>query len=330
MAPQPRSGSMQQNHLGGEGLLNGLLRDIGERRLIELVSSYFETQEEDCAVVELGGECLLLTSDMLHEKSDFPPQMTPYQMGWSLVAVNLSDIAAMGGEPLFMVDAIGVPPEFSVESFKELLSGIHSCALRFGLGVLGGDLDAHDEITLTGFVLGVAREGRVIRRSGAKVGDLLCITGYLGSAGGGLRLIEREKDVDLSDPLVKALFEPVPRVKEGLKLSGSGFVTSMTDISDGLSVSLADLSRASHVGFEIDWERIPVRSELFKVVEDADDLRSLLLSAGGDYELLFTVMPEGVNELRQVVDFTVIGRVVEKNAGERVVPSGYDHFKVEG
>ena len=143
-------------------------------------------------------------------------------------------------------------------------------------------------------------------------------------------MIEREKDVDLSDPLVKALFEPVPRVKEGLKLSGSGFVTSMTDISDGLSVSLADLSRASHVGFEIDWERIPVRSELFKVVEDTDDLRSLLLSAGGDYELLFTVMPEGVNELRQVVDFTVIGRVVEKNAGERVVPSGYDHFKVEG
>ncbi len=308
---------MQPHHLRGERLLNGLLRDIGERRLIELVSSYFKCEEEDCAIVEFGTEYLLITSDMLHQQTDFPHQMTPYQMGWSLVAVNLSDIAAMGGTPLFMVNALGLPGDFKIEAFEELLSGINSCASRFGLKIIGGDLDSHEEITLTGTVIGTSNKGKIVRRSGARIGDLVCVTGHLGSAGGGLRLLKEDKDFDRSNPLVKALLEPMPRVEEGLMLSGSGSVTSMTDISDGLSVSLSDLSRASGVGFRIEEEKIPVYS---------DDLLEFAWSAGGDYELLFTVMPEGIDELERIVDFTVIGSVVAKGAGDEILSSGYDLF----
>ncbi|MHC1595293.1 MAG: thiamine-phosphate kinase [Candidatus Syntropharchaeales archaeon] len=298
--------------------MNGLLRDAGERGLIELVSSYFECEEEDCAIVKFGGEYLLISSDMLHQKTDFPPQTTPYQMGWSLVAVNLSDIAAMGGKPLFMVNALGLPGDFKIEAFEELLSGINACASRFGVRVIGGDLDSHEEVTLTGTVIGISNEGQIVRRSGARVGDLVCVTGNLGSAGGGLRLLENEKDFDRSNPLVKALLEPMPRVEEGLMLSGSGSVTSMTDISDGLSVSLADLARASRVGFKIEEERIPVYS---------DELLALAWSAGGDYELLFTVVPEKIDELERIVDFTVIGSAVEEGAGDKLSPLGYDHFR---
>ncbi|OFV67891.1 MAG: thiamine-monophosphate kinase [Candidatus Syntrophoarchaeum caldarius] len=298
--------------------MSELLRDAGERRLIELVSSYFDCEEEDCAVVEIQGAQILISSDMLHQKTDFPAQMTPYQMGWSLVAVNLSDIAAMGAKPLYFLSALGLPSDFELESFKELISGIESCTSRFGVEVIGGDLDSHDEITLTGTVIGTPGDGKIVRRSGASIGDLVCVTGYLGSAGGGLRLLKEDENLDQTNPLVKALLEPFPRVEEGLILSNSGYVTSMTDISDGLLVSLSDLSRASGISFKIDEEKIPVYS---------DDLLEFAWSAGGDYELLFTVRREKIDELEELVDFTVIGSVVAKGAGDRLSPLGYDHFR---
>lgn len=301
---------------------------IGERDLIRRISVILGGLEnDDCAVIDAGERYLVASTDMLHQKTDFPDIMNPWQMGWMAVAVNLSDIAAMGAEPAGVLIAAGLPPEADQYFIDELFSGFGDCAALYGTRILGGDTDSHLELTITGTSLGFVEKELILRRRGARAGDLLCTTGSLGAAGGGLWAWQN----GAKSELITSLLEPEPRLKEGRALAKSGSVTAMMDNSDGLALSLSDLSEVSGVGFLVYQDKLPLAPGLVEMVgqENAIDMA---LSAGGDYELVFTLRSSGLEAARRACDLTVIGEVVEEGiwmerAGERrrIEGKGYEH-----
>ncbi len=314
--------------------------ELSERELVEVIADLLSKPhnnvivgagEDDCAVLDIGGEeYLVATTDMLHRKTDFPQEMTGWQIGWMSVAVNLSDLASKGARPVGVLMAMGIPPDTELEFLKEIVRGMDDCTHRFGTEVIGGDTDSHNELTMTGTALGLVKKERLIRRRGAKLGDLVCVTGHLGTAGAALMALN--SGIQVSDEILNALFEPVPRIKEGIALAGSGAVTSMMDISDGLALSLHDMKRVSGVGFKIYESKLPILPE----VRNSFQGRKLLEAAiytGGDFELLFTVLPDKIGKARKACPITVIGEVIESGIYlekdgelEELSPRGYEHF----
>ena len=301
---------------------------IGERDLIRRISVILGgVENDDCAVIDVGERYLVASTDMLHRRTDFPDIMNPWQMGWMTVAVNLSDIAAMGAEPAGVLIAAGLPPEADGYFIDELFSGFAECAALYGTRILGGDTDSHRELTITGTSLGFVEKELILRRRGARVGDLLCITGSLGAAGGGLWAWQK----GVESELVTSLLEPEPRLREGRALAKSGSVTAMMDNSDGLALSLSDLSEVSGVGFLVHQDKIPLAPGLAEMVGEENALE-MAMSAGGDFELVFTLCPSGLEAARKACDLTVIGEVVEEGlwmerAGQKreIVGKGYEH-----
>ncbi len=334
---------------------------IGERALITRLTEIFKSPagkevlegagSDDCAVLDLGGEdCLVISTDMLHRTTDFPEGMSPWQMGWMSAAVNFSDIAAMGGKPLGILTAIGMPAETEISFVEELAKGIRACAEFCETTVIGGDIDTHEELTITGTVLGRMKKNQLLRRSGAKPGDLVCVTGYAGSAGAALEVLqskhrgfekageqnnsqageqkneqgnkqgnEQGNEKKASETLIKSLLEPVPRTKEAQKLAASGSVTSMMDTSDGLAMSLHDLAQAGRIGFKIRENSLPVLPEVRDFAStsenDPEKLLELALYTGGDFELLFTVDPEQIKKVQNICKLSIIGECTEYEKG---------------
>lgn len=264
---------------------------MDDRALLEIIRPICgtDTCSDDCAILTLPCGTLVTSTDMLHERSDFPAGMTNWQIGWMSVAVTLSDIAAMGAEPLQMVLAIGLDTE---ERLAEIVQGAQACCEAFGAIYAGGDLDAHTELTIVSTGLGIIRDGKPVRRNGAKPGDIICVTGTLGRAILGLSGNNR---------FWKDLCEPQPRIREGtlVRLIGA---TAMMDISDGLALSLYDIAAESSVGMEISSGMIPLP-------EGADQglARDAALYGGGDFELLFFIPEEKLKNL--TIPVSRIGRV---------------------
>ncbi len=316
------------------------IREINERVLIEHIAGLLTKPgqntivgagDDDCAVLDIGGDdYLLATTDMLHRKTDFPEQMSGWQIGWMSVAVNLSDLASKGAKPLGILMAIGIPPDTELDLLDEIIKGMDTCARSFGTQVIGGDMDSHEELTMTGTALGLVNKDLLIKRSGANPGDLVCVTGNLGTAGAALILMQ--KNINAGQQILKGLFEPIPRINEGMALAKTRAVTSMMDISDGLSLSLHDLAKASGVGFKISEDMLPVLPDVKNLLE-GDELLQAVVFTGGDFELLFTVPPDKINEARNACSFTVIGEVIKNgifiersNGIEELKGLGFSHF----
>jgi len=290
-----------------------------EREVLRLLAQRLAVGD-DCAVIPFGETNLLLTTDMLHRMTDFPQGTTAYTIGWRAAAVSLSDIAAMGGRPLGLVVALGAP-EFSQNFIEELLAGLEGCCRSVGAELLGGDLDRHQELTLVSTALG--RAGRPVLRSGAKVGELVCVTHPLGRTAAALKLFELG-EVERANEL----FRLTPRIGEGLELAP--YAGAMIDVSDGLVRSLHQLAEASGVGFEVEYEKIPVLPEVGELAAHEEDRREMALYTGEDFELLFTVPPERLEAVQQAIDCTVIGRTVSDRRvllkeGEELSDRGYEH-----
>ena len=313
--------------------------ELGERAIVERIREILGNSEigDDCGIIRIGNEILVVTSDMLHRKTDFPPQMSGYQIGWMSAAASLSDIAAMGATPVGILFAIGLPVETEVGFLDEMIRGISACADQASTTVIGGDVDSHDELTIVGTALGCVNQEKILYRKGARENDLLCVTGSLGSAGAALSLLKdgRRSPVEIS----RKLFEPVPRIREGRILAESRVVSSAMDISDGLAASLYELSRANEgIGFRIYAEKIPTDPELSQILNPEEILETSLYE-GGDLELLFTVPREEIKTLHGEIEFTVIGEVTKRGIiivkttpdGRRYVEPlserGYEHLK---
>jgi thiamine-monophosphate kinase len=295
--------------------------------------------EDDCAVLDIGGEdYLLVTTDMLHRKTDFMPQMTGWQIGWMSVAVNLSDLASKGAKPLGIVMAMGIPPDAEFDFLEGIARGMDDCASRFGTQIIGGDTDSHDELTMAGTALGLVKKELLIRRNGAKEGDIVCVTGNLGTAGAALLALKTPylntgtNKKSVNEEILKALFEPVPRIKEGIALAESRAVTSMMDISDGLALSLHDLTKASGVGFRVYENKLPVLPYVRRLLK-GEELLDAVVYTGGDFELLFTVAKDKLEKARKACPLTVIGEVIGEGVFieregrlEELKAKGYEHF----
>lgn len=322
------------------------LSDVGERaairRIFQHLSKGFTTVPigDDCAAIDISQtDYLLVTTDMISQATHIPKGMTPYQIGWFLVAINLSDIAAKGGTPLGLVLSFGLPRNTSEKFLTDLTRGADACATRYGTTIVGGDTKETSEITLCGTAFGTVKKEEFMPRKGIRPGNIVAVTGTLGKAGAGYLAV---KENIPGNALRKPLFEPVPRLKEGLVLAQQHGVTSCMDLSDGLSSSLYQLQEINNVGFEISSEMLPVASEISLVKKKKPhlDVSRLVLHFGGDYELLLTLPPELFEKTKTVLqqwgaDLFMIGKVTRKKTillveGKKktiLENKGYEHFK---
>lgn len=318
------------------------LGTLGERETIRLIERIIQSDAtigpgDDCAAIDLGDKYLLITTDMMATKSHIPKGMGPYDIGWSIIAVNLSDIAAMGGRPLGLVTAIGITRGHPIDFIEQMADGMNDCARRFGTSIVGGDTKEHDDLVLCGTAFGeVAKDGILLRR-GASAGDLIAVSGVLGKAGAGFHSLKRNLGLKEAEDALK---RPWPRVREGMALSKSGIVTSCMDISDGLSASVFELSRNSGMTYEIDYEKIPKAKEVDMAFHDLERQKDLVLNFGDDFELIFTVKRGAEEQLDKLAKecgcpLTVIGKVtsgeenilIDGGKREKLENLGYEHFR---
>ncbi len=271
---------------------------------------------DDCAVVRFGEKNLVLTTDCLHEKTDFPRGIEPEEIGHLTLAVNLSDLASCGAKPLFFLYTITLTDDDEV-FFGRILKGMKELADRYEVAIVGGDTDFGDELHLSGFAVGEAE--KFVTRCGAKVGDKVCVTGLLGKAQLSLeQLLSGMKRDEIAYP--EALFKPEPKVEEGIKLAEH--VNAMTDVSDSLAISLNQIAESSGVGIEIYEDRIPLDHLLDYV--DYYKALELFLYSGGDYELVYTSEECEHIEIGRVVKGRGVW-LVRGDERERIEFRGYYH-----
>lgn len=305
--------------------------------------------DDAALLVPPPGEVLAVTSDTLVAGRHFPADATPYDIGWKSLAVNLSDLAAMGASPLGVTLALTLPvaDDAWLAAFAE---GFFALADGHGVPLVGGDT-TRGPLSITVTALGSVPAEQTLRRDGARAGDLVCVSGHLGDAGLGLALALGHDAAALGDlpPLHRShalarLHRPTPRLAAGLALRG--LASAAMDVSDGLAQDLGHLLAASGgLGAELALEQLPLSPALHFLAGESEVLQqqalSWALSAGDDYELLFTLPPEREAELRMLatrlaLPLTVIGRITP-DAGlrltwsgspwEHALPGGYDHFR---
>jgi thiamine-monophosphate kinase len=312
------------------------LKDVGERALIDRIIGNIRGSPhlgpgDDAACIDVNGLKIVLCTDIVTFERHLAKGMTMEEFGWLAAAVNFSDIASMGARPIGILAAVSLPPGTDEEDLYDIMKGIDRCAGRCGADVLGGDTKS-GQGAVCGTAVGVC-ERRVLTRGGARPGDLVAVTGGLGSAGAGW--YAALNGIDDEDAL-RAVKLPMPRVTEGIALSKNDIATSCMDISDGLSTTAAAICRSSGVGMEIVWERLPKGKGVGNICKRLDiSERHIMLNCGGEYELMFTFPEERLDILRSSgVDASVIGKVTEGDRAELMIngrrepmeDEGYEHF----
>lgn len=296
---------------------------------------------DDGAVLDVPARsCLVAAIDTLVEGVHFPSGTAGAYVGHRALAVNLSDIAAMGAEPAWATLSLSIPAADEVW-LEEFARGFYELADRHGVSLVGGDT-VRGPLVVTVSILGLVSESGWLSRAGARSGDLIYVSGSPGEAAAGLEILQAGKRrADRTDPesrLIDRFLLPEPRVQLGLALGG--LASAAIDVSDGLAVDLGRLCSASSCGACIELESLPVATAL-RARYAADRCEQLVLGGGDDYELLFTVPPANVDKLqaatRNMAQCRQIGRIVEGKEltftrhGEPtpVRPSGFDHFATQ-
>jgi thiamine-monophosphate kinase len=298
---------------------------------------------DDCAVLPKDSTTdLVLTTDLLVEDIDFRLDWSkPEFIGHKALAVSLSDVAAMGARPVWSMVSIGVPEKIWKTDFVDgFYAGYLNLAKQIGVELIGGDVSkTPDKIVVDSIAAGEVMKGNAVLRAGAEVGDLIFVTGELGGAALGLKLLEggeRFEKSDLKNLLLRQL-APTPQSAIGQILGAKNLVSAMIDLSDGLSSDLAHLCRASQTGAKIFAEKIPVESKILDFKGEFDQT-SFALHGGEDFELLFTVEPKKKFQLakelknRQIShlgEITANVEIIELIDGQKTLilePEGFRHF----
>ena len=342
-----------------------LVKDVGEFRLIEMLAEVLGTDPagrdvvrdeagfelkksigDDAAVWKGPAATTVMTSDTMVDGVHFNLDHTGWSdLGWKAMAVNLSDVAAMGCAPLYSTVTLGLKAELPVDGLKDMYRGMAEACRLHGGSIVGGDVVRSPTffvaVTMTGSAAPsekrAAGSAPLLARDRASVGDVVAVTGSLGCSRGGLRMLLEGLcfDADVEAHLGDTHNRPTPRVAEGLQLARHG-VKAAIDVSDGLVDDLGKLCQASGVGARIVSDRVPVDAFLRRAYRD--DWLTFALSGGEDYELLFTADRNAMEQVTSTLDVpaTVIGEIVDRSLGVTVVDvsgavvpaatAGWDHF----
>lgn len=316
------------------------ISSLGEFGLIDRLSAGFENRQagsligigDDAAAIALPeGEILLSSCDMLVEGIHFNLAYMPlHLLGYKAVAVNLSDIAAMNGIPRQILVSIGISNRFSVEAVDAIYDGIRKACEEYRVDLVGGDTcSSRSGLVLSITALGSQKKDRIVQRSGASNGELICVSGDLGAAYMGLQLLEREHKVFEVNPdmqpelpedqayLIQRQLKPEARTDIVYELAEKGIIpTSMIDVSDGLASELLHLAKNSQCGLEVFEEKIPVEN-LTRLAASDFGLSPITcaMNGGEDYELLFTVKQADFEKVSKIDDVSIIGVVREQSRG---------------
>lgn len=334
---------------------NQKLEDLGEFGLIERLKAKLKSNDptvavsigDDAAALKLTEDKLtLITTDMLIEGVHFSrANFTPFQIGWKAMAVNVSDIAAMGGKPQWAVISLGLSSSLSSDYIDHLYDGMKALGEKAGgIVLVGGDTTSCRDLIISIALLGSVEPELLTLRSGARAGDYLAITGTVGDSALGLELLGRSSSrLPLSlrnscEELIKKHLQPLPRLEEAGRIVKSKLATAMIDVSDGLAGEAKRIAEASGVGIRIFQDKIPVSYSLLQICAHLclDPLK-FALEGGEDYELLFTFSPEQQEEVEAGWGASIIGQVVSESEGIKLIDrsgkvqdmpgQGYDHFK---
>jgi thiamine-monophosphate kinase len=307
--------------LGEFGLIEHLTKDLEKRQ-----ESTLKAVGDDAAVIDFGSQCQVVTTDMLVEGIHFDLMYTPLKhLGYKSVIVNISDVYAMNAVPRQITVSVAISGKFSVEALEQFYDGVKLACQQYGVDLVGGDTSA----SLTGLMisvtaLGTAPKKEIVYRSGAKVNNLICVTGDLGAAYMGLQVLEREKKVFEEDSktqpmlgdyeyVVGRFLKPEVRVETLLKLRELEVLpTSMIDISDGLSSELLHICKESDCGVVIYQDKLPISMEV-QLAAAEFHLEPLIpvLNGGEDYELLFTIPLSAHDKVKSIPGISIIGNITE-------------------
>ena len=336
------------------------ISDLGEFGLIDRINTLIRREGVEAPRLSLGigddaacfrcrqGFELLVTCDCLVEGRHYlPDHITPLDLGRRAMALNISDIGAMGGRPLYALVSLGLKKDMQIADVAAMYRGFLSELNPFEAVIIGGNFTktSHDTfIDVT--MIGEVEKGKMIRRSTARKGDAILITGYPGQAATGLELLLRaEPGADLSDnPLVRVFNTPSHRAREGRAVALSGCATAMIDTSDGFLGDLGHICEESGVGAVLIQQKIPISDELLKASKQLEkNPYDLVLGGSDDYELIITCAPDRVDqiiaELGSVGQVPVndVGRITDASEGIQMIlpsgeallmtPAGWDHFK---
>lgn len=322
------------------------LNKIGEFGLIDLIAKQFEFKHkhtilgigDDAAVLDAQNKKVVVSSDLLLEGIHFDLSYVPLKhLGYKAAIVNFSDMYAMNAEPAQFLLNIALPPKFTVEAVEELYEGVRHACEAYGVELIGGDTSSTlGGLMLSGTIIGYANEENICYRSGAKPMNLLCVSGDLGAAYSGLRLLEREKKLFKNDPNVQPDLSGYDYILERqLKPEARKDIftlfkelkiipTSLMDISDGLASEITHICKASNVGAHIYLNRIPVDPSAASFLEELGVHPVIAAFNGGeDYELLFTIDQKDHAKIDKNPDITIIGYISDASQGINVeTPDG--------
>ncbi|MCE5324161.1 thiamine-phosphate kinase [bacterium] len=332
---------MKISQLGGEAALINLIRDkFGAVTDADLALAI----GDDAALINCGDSYMIVTTDLLIEKTHFRMDIIdPYLLGWKSVAVNISDIAAMGGNPTYSFVSIGLP-DVDVSLVEKIYEGMYDISNAFGSVIAGGDtVGSECGIVINVTQLGTVEHDKAAKRSAAQLGDSIIVTNTLGDSLAGLQLLLKfgmDEANRISDYLVEKHLKPEPKVYEARAAVETRKVRSMMDLSDGLSADLAKLCEASGLGAKVYADKLPVSEMLHIAAARLDtDPVTLAASGGEDYELLLTCAPEDADTVINAIkstgsSATVIGETVDvsritlvsSNGDEQAMPESWKHF----
>jgi len=321
------------------------ISSLGEFGLIDHLTKNIELQNvssllgvgDDAAVIDHFGKQTVITTDLLVEGVHFDLMYTPLKhLGYKSVIVNLSDIYAMNATPTQIVIGLGISNRFSVEAVDEFYEGVYAACTAYGVDLVGGDITSSQK----GFIISVTAIGEVapdkyVKRSTAKKGDLICVSGDLGAAYIGLLFLEREKKIFRESPNVQPdlegeayvigrLLKPEARKDVIEFLAKESIVpTSMMDISDGLSSDILHICKDSNLGCVLYEDKLPIAEEMKKAAFKFEiDPTACALSGGEDYELLFTIPQSDYDKLVLNEEISVIGYMTEPEQGAHIITKG--------
>jgi len=326
------------------------ITELGEKKVIKSIIDCLDKMPDmpipfgdDVSAVELDrGRLVVVKTDMLVGKTDVPPGMSLRQAARKAVVMNISDFAAKGVRPLAVLSSLGLPRSCTDEDVRQIGLGLNEGAREYGTYIIGGDTNEASDLVISCSLLGICGGRLLVKRSGAKPGNLVATTGPFGKTAAGLRILIEglHAPKGLREALTEAVLLPRARLREGLALAKTGALTASIDSSDGLAWSLHELSEASNVGFTVD--SVPVAPEAMEFAESHGlDPLELSLYGGEECELVVTVRPELCGKASKALaafgsTLMWIGRATEekkielKMNGETrsVERRGWEHFRV--